>query len=139
VELVHADSDPQRPDLFNVWMPWIDAPLEALLDSPTFTPWDPPFSRPHFNITDESNTLSLPYAFVQVVRSLAYQLLSALAHLHTRGIAHRDVKPGNIRLARDGQLVLIDFGIAYQREACASADVMWPEAPGSLYTQVGTG
>src|SRR4029077_18872319 len=31
---------------------------------------------------------------------------------HIRGIVHRDVKPGNIVLARDGRSMITDFGIA---------------------------
>jgi serine/threonine-protein kinase len=43
------------------------------------------------------------------------QLLEALAHLHQRGLVHRDVKPANLLLASDGSLKLADFGIARRR------------------------
>lgn len=45
-------------------------------------------------------------------REIVLQLLDVLSYLHARTppVIHRDVKPGNIILARDGRVVLIDFG-----------------------------
>ncbi|KAG0451385.1 hypothetical protein HPP92_013784 [Vanilla planifolia] len=41
-----------------------------------------------------------------------HQLLSALRFCHARGVAHRDVKPQNLLLDRDGNLKVSDFGLA---------------------------
>lgn len=40
------------------------------------------------------------------------QIAKALAHAHERGIIHRDIKPQNIMLLRDGTIKVGDFGIA---------------------------
>ena len=49
---------------------------------------------------------------LEVVASLAAQLLRGLAHMHRRRVIHRDVKPPNCMLMPDNTLVLSDFGAA---------------------------
>lgn len=46
------------------------------------------------------------------VQSIAAQLISALYYLHARRILHRDMKPQNILLGKDGVVKLCDFGFA---------------------------
>ena len=48
-------------------------------------------------------------------RQLFQDILSVLAHIHSRGIVHRDISPSNIMWdKRDHTVKLIDFGTAYQ-------------------------
>ena len=46
------------------------------------------------------------------IAALVAQVAEALAYAHRQGIIHRDVKPANILISRDGDPLLTDFGIA---------------------------
>jgi serine/threonine protein kinase len=47
----------------------------------------------------------------EMIATVAYSVLQGLNEIHSRQIIHRDVKPGNILLSRDGRVKLSDFGI----------------------------
>ncbi len=55
-------------------------------------------------------------AKVAIVRQVA----EALGHAHQRGVVHRDIKPGNILITRDGRAKVTDFGIGKFTEATSA-------------------
>ena len=59
------------------------------------------------------------------------QIIKALGHAHSRGIIHRDIKPHNIMVLRDGSVKVADFGIA--RVASGGHSTLTQEALGSVH------
>ena len=51
-----------------------------------------------------------PPPFAMAV-SIVRQVAEALGHAHEKGVLHRDIKPGNILLSRDGRVKVTDFGV----------------------------
>lgn len=99
-----------------------------------------------FNITDSEKYLVVEYIdgvtlkeFMDNHGKLSWQdtivfagiILSALGHAHSHGVVHRDLKPQNIMLTRDGRLKIMDFGIA--RLATASQRTVTDKAIGSVH------
>ena len=58
------------------------------------------------------------------------QIMRGLSHAHSRGIIHRDIKPQNIMVLRDGRVKVADFGIACLAD---SAQTLTQEALGSVH------
>ena len=60
---------------------------------------------------DLNNLLAGRLTFERTVELLA-QVAEALGYAHRQGVIHRDVKPANVLIGRDGDALLADFGIA---------------------------
>lgn len=84
VNVFDFSAEPPRPFLA---MEYVDGPtLADVLHGRARASWDP--------------------------ESMFRELMSALAYVHAAGIIHRDIKPGNVLVGRDGRTRLTDFGIA---------------------------
>jgi serine/threonine-protein kinase len=81
------------------------------------------WKKPHYAIVMEyvdgadlagiiEKTGALP---VDVGIMIAIQVCGALDYAHMRGLIHRDIKPSNIMIKRNGEVKLMDFGIAHTR------------------------
>jgi len=65
----------------------------------------------------ERSNLKLPVADVLAI---ADQLTNVLAAAHAKSVVHRDIKPANLFITREGQLKVLDFGIARVRDVAAT-------------------
>ena len=63
--------------------------------------------RPLEQVIQRAGRLPIP-----IVRSILFQVGSALSYAHRSGVVHRDIKPANILIDEDGNAVVTDFGIA---------------------------
>ncbi len=64
---------------------------------------------PGLNLDEKIGHQALPQ---KMVLELGIQLASGLEAAHREKIIHRDLKPGNLRVNQDGQLKILDFGLA---------------------------
>ena len=65
--------------------------------------------------------------------SFTEQMLAALNHAHSRGVIHRDIKPQNILVLKDGFIKVTDFGIAKVSEKKRHDDTISDNAIGTVY------
>lgn len=80
-----------------------------------------------------------PVAFRQLLRRFL-DVCNALAYAHSRGVLHRDIKPGNIMVGRFGETLVVDWGLAKvigTPETSGEATLRPPSASGSSETLPG--
>ena len=81
-------------------------------------------SRNLATLISEQGVLSTAQAAV-----VGFATSAALRAAHRAGITHRDVKPGNVLVAHDGQVKLTDFGIARNVADAPMTTAAWSSAP----------
>lgn len=125
------------------------APISAPQSTTDFTgpiakPTTPPTTPTEAKVFDASHPfrailsrMSYPAAVIEIVRALA----DGLAHAHAHGILHLDLKPQNVLFSDDGQPMLLDFNLSYDRKNQTRDKIggTWPYmAPESIREYLGT-
>ncbi|PKY00274.1 hypothetical protein P168DRAFT_276160 [Aspergillus campestris IBT 28561] len=72
----------------------------------------------------------------QFIQFFTYQILRGLKYIHSAGVIHRDLKPGNILVNENCDLKIIDFGLAREQEHHMTGYVVtrWYRAPEIMLT-----
>ncbi len=65
---------------------------------------------------------------VEHALKISLQIAEALEAAHEKGIVHRDLKPANIKLTPDGQVTVLDFGLAKALESTGAASGSGPQS-----------
>ncbi len=102
------------------------------------------------SVHDVSNTKEVDYIVMELIEGItlrqymekkgvlnwketlhfAIQIAKALEHAHSRGIVHRDIKPHNVMILKNGSVKVADFGIA---RVMSKSNTLTKEALGSVH------
>src|SRR5262245_25387143 len=99
----------------------------------------------HFIATEYIDGLTLRHKIagspleVREVLDIAVQVASALEEAHVAGIVHRDIKPDNVMIRRNGFVKVLDFGLAKLTERSTNSGTSDGEASTRVLVQTDAG
>jgi len=105
---------------------YLHSDLRRHLDTNVLAKRDPQAGEYYYGQSEDTMT-----------RALLYQLLQGVAYCHAKLVLHRDLKPHNLLISRNGRLKLADFGLARPfgapvRAYSSEVVTLWYRAPDVL-------
>lgn len=97
-------------------------------------------AMPHYVNGSLKRLMDQRFLTVREIVVFATQFLSGLHHIHSRGLVHFDVKPGNILISERGEALVADFGLAKSRgiNGLAEQDMHYGKmAPPEAFRELG--
>lgn len=96
--------------------------IARILDARVLSDGTPWFAMEYVDGHPITEYCRLRRAGVEERLRLMRAVCEAVGHAHARNVVHRDLKPSNILVTRDGQVRLLDFGIAKRLDAALADD-----------------
>lgn len=110
VELIDILHSPKKLTLV---FEYLDSDLKKFLDTNVLTNQKgEEKTERHKSTSNRDKDYYYGEAEDEVIKSFLYQLLKGVAYCHSKLVLHRDLKPQNLLISRQGQLKIADFGLA---------------------------
>ncbi|XP_002013437.2 putative mitogen-activated protein kinase 14C [Drosophila persimilis] len=103
--------------------------------SPTLENFQQVYLVTHLMDADLHKTIRSQKLSDNQIRVILYQILRGLKYIHSAGVLHRDLKPGNIAVNKDCELRILDFGMARlnSKDMTTYVTTRWYRAPEILF------
>ncbi|XP_034661505.1 putative mitogen-activated protein kinase 14C [Drosophila subobscura] len=128
--LKHMDH-PNVISLLDIFHP----PSPSSNPTPTLENFQQVYLVTHLMDADLHNVIRSQKLSHSQIKVILYQILRGLKYIHSAGVLHRDLKPGNIAVNKDCELRILDFGMARltSKDMTTYVTTRWYRAPEILF------